>query len=980
MHRPLNNALALVLFVILPTGASAQSQAPRPTQVRRHPLPVVGATRERFEAVDAVTIGDRIFVAERSAEGGWLRVYDASDVANPFEIRDASAPIVGRPVGIAGDGSRVLVASTTSDTTRVRLTLFDVSRPDRSRWSGAASLGSNQQNYGIDQMYVRGDRALVQPGSGSAIELDLTELERAFADATHGDETSGAARALARALGAPGSVFGTAAVVPPAIDTVFRDGTREMLSGWDFPQHDQLRAYRTRAGVLVAIRGQWELDLIDAATHRIEFTTRRPDRQVETLDAPDGTEVLVNDLVRVGSFAGRTVAVFNSTLIDPKHRETAGEGGAFVDITDPRAPRVLGTDRLGTIDSSSLRYGWRSYLRDAVFARDAIIEVEHDSSFVARFDASGRMTELVPAGRFFGRLVAGPDGTVLELSVESGWHNWKAIARADTTVPAIRIRTTVPRVAVRRASAALTVDAQGLTNTAQRFRFEIVTPIAVADPTTVTIGAPSVPVKRNGALFEATLPAGTRVGSGALGLTLTSGAAAGRWIALAVRPTSLAADVPRAFVTLVDRGTGATIVVPDEPLGAPLTDVRLGARLPRDTNATIFVAPGSDGPLPRVTHRDRGRGTVVAARSASLAAYPAPATVTAIAALHYSAASGREHLSLCLRDALGKRVQQQFDASVPDTLREAPCGDEAALRAWLDRIGLVIVEGPDAAVVVNRNHLPPVDTLVEKWRLKRWTTARADIAVDSSDAWPDVRIFTPEDSGTPYAGDPLRIGRPLTREERAAVARAIVDAPLLKIIEYASTDSTDSTVAVIRYRPVARLVPGEGAPPTVYVSGEQWGSTIVGDLQSGRFVPRWEGWPYGSSSDPELIDVDGDGDPEFVFSSNGTDAKGHTVSQEVWVWDHNGRELTRQGRSMAWDVSQAQPISTDFDDAEYCDSDCGGFELGPPDAQGRRPFLAREGRWVLRDDRYVFRPNPPKPKPAPKKKHASKRARKKTSP
>jgi hypothetical protein len=983
MHRSLT--AALIALVFLPIGASAQRPQNRTAAPKRHPLPVVGATRERFEAVDAVTIGDRIFVAERSAEGGWLRVYDASDVANPFEIRDASAPIVGRPIGIAGEGNRVLVASTASDTTRVRLTLFDVSRPDRSRWSGAASLGSNQQNDGIGEISVHGDRAVVQPAGGSTIELDLAELEREFADATHGDEGSGASRAFARALAAPGSVFGTAAVVAPGVDTVFRDGVRELLSGWDFQQHGQLRAYRSRVGVLITIRSQWDLDVLDAATHRVEFTTRRSDKQVDALIAPDSTEVLVNDLVRVGSLAERRIAVFNATIMNPRDRATAWEGGAFVDLTGARAPRVLGTDARGSLDTASLRYGWRSYLRDAVFAREAIVAVEHDSSFVARFDGSGRMTALVPAGRFVGRLVPGPDGTVLELSVESAWHNWKGIARADTTVPAIRIRTSVPRIAVRSASAALTVDAQGRTSTAQRFRFEIVTPVAFEEPAAVTIGTSTLGATRSGALLEATLPAGTLVGSGALGLTLTSGGATGRWIALAVPPVQLAANVPRAFATLDDEVTGGTIVVPDDAGGPAFADVRLRARLPRDTNATILLAPGDNGSTPRVTHRDRGRATVVAPRATSLAAYPAPAPVTAIAALRHAAASGRQRLSFCLRDALGKRVQQQFDASVPDTLRSVPCGDAAALRTWLTRLGLVIVEGPDAAVIVNRSHLPPTDTLVEAWRRKRWVTVRTDIVVDSSEGWPDVRFFTPNDSGAEAGDARPRTTRPLTPAERGAVTRAISDAALFKIIEYAATDSTDSTVAVIRYRPIASLVPGDSEPWTVYVSGEQWGSTVVGDLQPGRFVPRWEGWPYGAYAAPELIDLDGDGDPEFVFSSNGTDAKGHLVSQEVWAWDRNGRELTRHPPTMGWDLSQAQPISTEVEDSEYCDSACGGFELGPPGPDGKRPFVTQEGRWVLRDHTYIFRPNPPKPKPAPKKaapkkKAAGKRAATKTTP
>ena len=975
MHRSLSIAVAALL--VLSARASAQQPKSAPAAPKVHPLPVVGETRERFEAVDAVTLGDRIFVAERSAEGGWLRVYDASDVANPVEIRDAIAPIVGRPVGIAGDGNRVLVASTTSDSTRVRLTLFDVSHHDRTRWSGAASLGSNQQNDGIDQMYVRGDRAVVQPASGSQIEVDLAELEREFSDATNGDETSGAARALARALAARATVLGAAAVVKSGTDSVFRNGVRELYSGWDFNLHDELTAYRSRVGALILIHTHGDFDLFDAATHEVVFTTRRPNNQVEPLLAPDGTEVLIDDLVRIGILGQRRIAAFRSTLIDPNHRDRSWDGATFVDITDPRAPHVLGTDRFG-LDRTIQSSGRRSYMRDAVFARDAIIDVDYDSTFIARFDGAGKMTAIDAAGRFAGRLVPGPDGTVLELSVESAWRNWKGIARADTTAPAVRIRTTVPRLAVRQAAAAFTVDAAGRTTIAERFRFEIVSPLPVPEPTAVSIGSNVLLAARRGTLLEATLPAGTVVGTGALGLTMTAGGAGGQWIAFAAAPTRLAANAPRAFVTLDDSFTGATVVVPDDSSSPPRTDTRLRARLPRDTNATIFLAPGSDGPIARITRRDRGRATVVAARAMSLAPYPAPASTSAIAALRHVGSSGREQLSLCLRDALGKRVQQQFDATIGDSLRAVPCGDATALRAWLTHRGLAIVEGPDAAVIMNRNHLPPTDTLVEAWRRKRWTTVRTDIAVDSSGGWGPVHMLLPADSAAP-AGDSLAAAiRPLTSAERSMVARGIAEAGLFKIIEYAATDSTDSTVAVIRQRPTARLMPGHDDPPTVYVSGDQWGSVIVGDLQPGRFIPRWEGWPFDSNAEPELIDLDGDGHPEFVYSSTTTDMKGHIVTHDIWAWDRNGRELTRNPPSMSWDLSQAQPISTDVTDREFCESDCGGFDLGPSAPDGRRSFIASDGSWVLRDDRYVFRPNPPKP--APKKKPGRKPAPKKPRP
>ena len=954
MHR--SPLIALAALFILATDATAQRPQKAVAAPRRHPLPVVGATRERFDAVDAVTIGDRIFVVERSGDGGWLHVYDASDVANPLEIRDASAPVVGRPVGIAGDGNRVLVASTTSDTTRVRLTLFDVSRPDRSRWSGAASLGSNQQNDGVEQMLVSGDRAVVQPTSGSAVELDLAELEREFADATHGDETSGAAHAFSRALATRGSVFGAAALVPRGTDTLFRSGVRELYSGWDFALHDQLRAYRSRIGTVIMLRSQGDLDLFDAATHEIVFMTRRPDDKVEPLIAPDSAQVLVDDLVRVGSLAGRRIAVFRSTVIHPKHPERDWDGGTIVDFTNPRTPRVLGPDRLSIRDNARSSFGPRSYVRDAVFARDAIIELAMDSSFVARFDSSGRMTDLVPAGRFAGRLVPGPDGTVLELSVESRWQNWRGIARADTTVPAMRIRTTVPRVAVRAAAAAWTVDAGGRTSIPQRVRFEIVSPVAVAEPTQLAIGATTLAVTRRGALLEATLPAGTVVGAGALGLTLASGVATGRWIALAAPPVMLAGNVPRNFITLDDSFTGGTVVVPDADGGSPFADSRIRARLPNDTNATIFIAPGSDGPAPRVLRRDRGRATVVAPRSTSIAAYPAPGAVPAIAALRHIGVSGRERLSFCLRDALGKRVQQQFDVSLSDSLRAVPCGDAGAIRAWLAAQGVTIVEGPDAAIVLNRNHLPPTDTLVEKYRRKRWVTVRADIAVDSTEGWADFRTLLPDDSAASPDGTPRPLSRALTAAERGQVARALAETALLNIIEYAPTDSTDSTVAVIRHRPVARLVPVSTEPPMVYVGGEDWGSVVVGDLQQDRFVPRWEGWPYDTYAEPELIDLDGDGEAEFVFTTHGTDAKGHTVSEEIWAWDRNGRELTYNPPSMAWDPSQAQPIGTELEDSEYCDADCGGLVLGQPGPDGSRPFITRDGRWVLQNGSYVFKP------------------------
>ena len=92
VHR-MRPSLGVALLLPAQLLGQAAAQRPRP---RPHPLPVVGATRGRFAAVDAVTLGERIFVVERTATGGWLRAYEASDVANPWEMRDARAPVPGR--------------------------------------------------------------------------------------------------------------------------------------------------------------------------------------------------------------------------------------------------------------------------------------------------------------------------------------------------------------------------------------------------------------------------------------------------------------------------------------------------------------------------------------------------------------------------------------------------------------------------------------------------------------------------------------------------------------------------------------------------------------------------------------------------------------------------------------------------------------------------------------------------------------------
>jgi hypothetical protein len=139
----------------------------------------------------------------------------------------------------------------------------------------------------------------------------------------------------------------------------------------------------------------------------------------------------------------------------------------------------------------------------------------------------------------------------------------------------------------------------------------------------------------------------------------------------------------------------------------------------------------------------------------------------------------------------------------------------------------------------------------------------------------------------------------------------------------------------------------------------------------------------------ELLDLDGDGVPEFVFSYFNHDAKAHVVSQSLWAYDHAGREITRQpppagvNAAGSWDAlleRDVRPMETDVTDGEYCDSDCGGFTIGRAGADGSRPILAAEGDYVLRAGRYVLRPRPPKPAPKPAPRRARrKQARKKPS-
>lgn len=969
----------LSLLAILPLTAAAQRPAPRP-----HPLPVVGASRERFEAVDAVTLGDRIFVAERTADGGWLRAYDASDIANPFEIRDAMAPVVGRPLAIGGDGNRVLVASVTTDTTRVRLTLFDVSRPERSRWTGAASLAIDFDRGGVGEMYVHGARGVVKMGNGPMIEVDLAQLEREFSHATRDVESSAAARAMRRALAMPGTVIGDDALVPYTVDTVYRAGQPEYWSSWDFALTGLLDARMDRRGTLVKLNNQWDIDLVDAATRRIVFTTHIDGKNVESITAPDSADVLVNDIVRAGQVAGRQLAVFNATIMGPTHRELAWEGAAILDLSQPASPRVAALERNSPKDTANLRYGWSSYVRDAVLTRDAVVLVGYDSTWVIRFDENARAIGTAPTGRFAGRLVPGPDGTVLELSVESPWRDTRRVARADTTAPGFRIRTATTRLAVRDAPSAIPVDESGRTTVAHRVRLELVSPSVTGDPTQLAIGAASsitVPLTRRGARLEARLPAGAALGRGAVAVSLDASGAKGRWIALAAPPVLVPQGATRGFVALDDPLTGGTIVVPDSgtdaATDAAFADARLRARLQRDSMATIFAVPSRAGTSVRVLRRDRGRAEVTTASSMRLGSYPASAATTSLAALRHLGRGSLIQLGFCLRDAIGKRVQQEYNIFPLDRVPTPTCADAATMRGWLAMHGDAIVEGPNAGVVVARRALPPPDTLVNAGDRHRWTSARAEFRADSAMTWGYFAALDREDRDStresawqegPVSG--------LTPAERNVVIAALAETALLTVQRSAGIDSTDSAVAVIRYNVLPMLLPGDSTTGAVLALTED-GSMVYGDWTEGRFVPRWETWSYSAQVAPNLIDLDGDGLDDFVFTTQGHDAKGHIVSQEVWAYDRAGRELTAQPWSLGWEWG-ASPISADVEDSEYCEADCGGVSIGRPGPDGTRPILTQEGSYVLRDRRYVFRPNPPKP--APKPKPAAKRPAKKSAP
>jgi hypothetical protein len=975
MRRSFLCALGAALLSPLAAAAAQQpaASAPRPGL---HPLPIVGATRERFDAVDAVTIGDRIFVVERNDAGGWLRVFDASDVANPFEIRDAMMPVAGRPLAIGGAGSRVLVASVTSDTTRLRLTLFDVGHADRSRWSGAASLRLDVPAAGVEELYVEGDRAAVHVSYGPLLEVDLGQHERDFSAATGSDESSSGAHRLSRALTGRGSIIGDDALVPLSVDTAYRAGVPELYSGWDFAQRNQFRSRLARTGTLVRIHGQWDLDLLDAATRRIEFTTHVDGKNVNSLTAPDSAEILVNDLVRVDTLGGRQLAVFNATILGPTHREKAWEGGAVVDITDARAPLVIGVDRQLSIDTSSLGYGWRSYVRQALFARGAIVEVGYESTRIVRFDGT-RMNGVDVTGRFAGRLVGGPDGTVLELSVEAPWRDLRRVPRADSTAPAVRIRTTTPRLAVREAATAIPVDDRGRATTSHRVRVELVTPRSLEEPRDVVIAATervSLPVTRRGPLLEARLPAGTPLGMGALTLRLSAAGASGEWIALAAPSATLRPGATRAFVALDDPLTAGAIVIADSggnpATDAAFTDRRLRARLQRDSMATIFVVPALDGSTARVIRRDRGRADIAASRSSMIASYPAPGATASLAALRHLGRSPSMQLAFCLRDAIGKRVKQEYNTYNEELVSYPPCGAAAPIREWVGRRGAAIVEGDDAAVLITRRFLPPFGRFVERYRYSYWTRARLEIVADTATTWEAWRTVAREDSAT--AIDAPAVLTLLPAAQRNTVASVVAQVALLDPVGTVYTDSTDSSMAVIRGTVTPLLVADDTVRQGVLALTET-GDVVYGDWTEGRFVPRWEGRSYSSAATPELVDLDGDGLGEFAFATFDHDAKGHVVSQEFWAYDRFGRELTRQQASIA-DSAEALPISAEIVDSEYCEGDCGGLTIGTPGADGTRPILTSEGTWVLRDGRYVLRPTPPKP--APRRKSTSKAASK----
>jgi hypothetical protein len=400
--------------------------------------------------------------------------------------------------------------------------------------------------------------------------------------------------------------------------------------------------------------------------------------------------------------------------------------------------------------------------------------------------------------------------------------------------------------------------------------------------------------------------------------------------------------------------------------------------------ATVLAVPARDGSSARVVRRDRGRADVTIARGGTLSSYPSPGTTSSVAALQHLGRSPRLHVAFCLRDAIGKRVKQEWNTFNDAEVGYAPCGAAAALRNWLRVRGAAIVEGEDAAVLITRRYLPPFDPFVEPNRYAWWTRARMEITADTATSWEDRETVQREDSGaqTDRSAGP----RLLPATDRNAVVATVASVALLDAVGPVYNDSTDSTIAVIRGKIAPLLVADDATRPGVLAVADDGGAIVYGDWTEGRFIPRWEGWSYSSVATPEFIDLDGDGLAEFVFTSYSHDAKGHVVSQEFWAFDRFGRELTRQ-RSAVRANEEGFPVSAEMVDGEYCDGDCGGLTVGRPGPDGTRPLLTSEGTWVLRDGRYTLRPTPPKPAPKPKatrkappKRGAAKSAPKKPAP